>query len=106
MPLPITAPRSICERNFAGTARRPFESIVCSYSPRNISKLTLSPTTGHNGGPWEVLQDVLPHLTHFTDFPHPPFRLTNFPHFSPLHCNIYLPLGERVLSTNFFSYGG
>src|SRR5579863_1024729 len=36
MPLLITAPSSSCERNFGGTATRPFASIVCSYSPRNI----------------------------------------------------------------------
>ena len=36
MPLLRTAPRSICARNRAGTAIRPFASIVCSYSPRNI----------------------------------------------------------------------
>src|SRR5437867_6174025 len=36
-PLLMTPPRSICARNLAGTAMRPFASIVCSCSPRNIA---------------------------------------------------------------------
>src|SRR6266404_822991 len=37
MPLLITAPCCSCPRNLAGTAMRPLASIVCSYSPRNMS---------------------------------------------------------------------
>src|SRR5579883_2677050 len=60
MPLLITAPRSNCPRNLAGTAIRPFASIVCSYSPRNMSPAFLSRTQALRW-PLPGAQDVLPH---------------------------------------------
>src|SRR5581483_1738310 len=60
IPLLITAPRSNCPRNLAGTAIRPFASIVCSYSPRNISPALLSRKQAIRWPP-PGAQDVLPH---------------------------------------------
>src|SRR5258707_6892093 len=61
MPLLITAPCCSCPRNLAGTAMRPLASIVCSYSPRNMSvglQFAVPPACGPLRG---CAQNVLPH---------------------------------------------
>src|SRR5581483_214172 len=81
MPLLITAPRSNCPRNLAGTAIRPFASIVCSYSPRNILLALLSRMQALRW-PLPDAQDVLPHPARPL-LPTPPARLAISPSSSP-----------------------
>src|SRR5579863_2142697 len=80
IPLLTTAPRSICDRNLAGTAMRPFASIVCSYSPRNMPFRAFSPTS-RSGGPRQIFLNILPHSGIFYLLP-PPAEHTH--HFAPL----------------------
>src|SRR5436853_6648484 len=66
IPLLITPPRSICALNLAGTAMRPFASIVCSCSPRNITDPVAGTFFNHletscSGGPREASLNILPY---------------------------------------------
>src|ERR1051326_2197141 len=105
MPLLITAPLSIWARNFAGTASRPFASIVCSYSPRNISVpyATMGCYSAVHTKYSKLFSLIQEHLA-FS--PHISNKLTIIPHLSPLDYNRKPPAGERVLSTNFLQPGG
>src|SRR6266496_5446375 len=91
-PLLMTPPRSICTRNLAGTAMRPFASIVCSCSPRNIAHpsplLQLTSNTSCSGGPLRIIPNILPYIrnaspsspTHRTYSPNSPLP-PPLPHF-------------------------
>src|SRR5947207_780001 len=92
-------PRTICVRNFTGIAMRPFASIVCSYSPRNIVTAVYSRTTSSFDGPFvEGMSDVLPHPVYLSlPFPPPTVRtleIPTFPHFSPPHYTIFCKLAK------------
>src|SRR6266550_4082953 len=86
IPLLMTAPRSICALNLAGIAKRPFASIECSYSPRNISDPLIDTffdrrETSCNGGPLRSIPEYSPVFRNA-----PLSSLTNLQnhHFSPL----------------------
>src|SRR6266487_205699 len=95
VPIPLlkTAPFSSCPRNLAGTAIRPFASIVCSYSPRNMSIRAFYCAHGPVAPCLVCTQDVLPHperasvseytLALRTAWPHPQVEFSTFREISP-----------------------
>src|SRR5437762_9662858 len=87
IPLLITPPRSICARNLAGTAMRPFASIVCSCSPRNIAHpsplLQLTSIRVVSVAPCEASQ-IFSRILGTLHLLPPPYVLTKIPHFTPL----------------------
>src|SRR6266487_1997531 len=86
-PLLMTPPRSICARNLAGTAMRPFASIVCSCSPRNIAHpsplLQLTSIRVVSVAPCEASQ-IFSRILGTLHLLPPPYVLTKIPHFTPL----------------------
>src|SRR5947209_18116012 len=112
VPIPLLSmePGTICVRNFAGIAMRPFVSIVCSYSPRNI-------VTARYSSQFVFLWSLAGMHAHwspalclpFLAFSLPtvqPRKFPTFPHSSPPHYTIFCKPCARNLSTNFYESTG
>src|SRR5207248_566291 len=104
VPIPLLRmePRTIWVRNFAGIAMRPFVSIVCSYSPRNIVTAVYSLAASSSGGPFVGRHDRCSPApcVPFRAFPHPPTSSENPPLFptSPHHI---IPFSARLTEGSY-----